>query len=708
MAASTIPIQPVPYDFEKYRKEMRSFIGEDAKTQVFWDALDFAIEAHNKQWRRSGDPYIMHPCSVARILADELDIRNAEILAAALLHDTIEDVEEITREVIRQRFGPNVEAIVEGCTKVTNYIGDRQNFKKLVHRKIFSGAAAKLEVMVVKLADRLHNLRTLSSMPTEKQQKIADETLDIYTPLATILGLFNIKRELYNLALTYRFPEQSRHLQSHIDSLSHNTEVLHIIDTVQNALTLEGLEGKVSMRTKGLWGYYDARNRIMIENVESPHEILVLISTRIDCYQALGILNQMYPPIPRSIRDFIANPKPTGYQGLHARTNINGHTYLFRIRTEEMARRAQRGMVHNLGSDNSASNKSFKETKEMLDVLGKDDSVSYRDIIAASGQKEIYTYTPQGERICLPVNSCVLDFAFRVHTNIGQTCIGALIGNQKVGSGHQLRDGQVIKIIRHKEPVQFDPSLRDLCKTPQGQSEISKTFRLRRETISRQIGASLLSQELRRYGVPFEVIEKEGMADILTYFDVKSMDDLFLHLGEGRVRLRELIYEICNGLYVGRPILFQPTGAFNRVELATLDPIIIKSSSCCKPNPLDKGLIGLLSKRGVLLHRKDCTQLQKLHFQREDAVEVRWKLKETNLNKSQRIIVIKTARNQLLTILSKAPEEMKLIDVIRLGKDSGSNADWEVHFQVANLYELKQIERHFARFDLHHEFELDQ
>lgn len=701
-------MQYIKYDLEAYRQAMRSFIGDGPETKVFWDALDFAVEAHGEQWRRSGDPYIMHPCSVARILAEELDIRNSEILAAALLHDTVEDVEEVTGEVIHQRFGANVEAIVEGCTKVTHYTGDRQTFKKLVHRKIFSGAAAKLEVMLVKLADRLHNLRTLSSMPRHKRQKIADETLDIYAPLATILGLFAIKRELYNLALAYKFPRQGSRLQLHINSLRDEPAVLQIIENVQEALTQEGLQGTVTLRTKGLWGYYDVRNRILIKEIESPQEILILMQSRLACYQALGILNQIYPPIPRTIRDFIASPKPTGYQGLHARPNINGRTYLFKIRTEEMARRAQRGMVRDWGGDSKASSKFFKEIQEMFDILGSDDSVSYRDMIAASGRKEIYTYTPQGDLICLPVNSIVLDFAFRVHTAIGHSCLGAMIGKQKVGSGHQLRDGQVIKIIRQDGPVHFDPSLQALCQTPKARSELSKAFRVRRETVSRQIGASLLSQELRRYGVPFEVVEKEGMADILAYFDIDSMDDLFQQLGEGRVRLRELIYEIRNGLYVGRPTLYQPTGAFNRVDLATLDPVVIKSSACCKPGPFDKGVIGLLSERGLSLHRKDCDQLRKINFQREDAVEVRWKLKSTRIDKNQRIIVMQATRNRLLMLLSVAPEEMKVIDVIYLGKGSSPNGDWEVHFQVANLYGLKKVDRHFSRSGLRYEFELEQ
>ncbi len=701
-------MQFVKFDRDKYQQIMRAYIGDGPETKVFWDALDFAFKAHGNQWRRSGDPYIMHPCSVARILAEELDIRNPEILAAALLHDTVEDVEEVTDEVILDEFGPSVEAIVEGCTKVTNYSGDRQTFKKLVHRKIFSGAAGKIEVMIVKLADRLHNLRTLSSMPKRKRQKIADETLDIYAPMATILGLFAIKRELYNLALAYKFPRQGSRLQMHINNLRNDPEVLQIAANVQQALDKEGLGGRVTVRTKGLWGYYDVRNRILIKEIEIPQEMLILMDTRDGCYRALGVLNEIYPPIPRTIRDFIASPKPSGYQGLHARPNINGRKYLFKIRTEEMARRAQRGVVRDWDRDIKKNSRFFREIQEMFDILGSDDSVSYRDMIAASGRKEIYTYTPQGDLICLPVNSILLDFAFRVHTAIGHTCIGGMIGNQKIGPNHQLRDGNVIKVIRREGQVNFDPDLQALCQTPKARSELSKAFRIRREGVSRQIGASVLYQEMRRYGVPYEVIEKEGMADILAYFDIDSLEDLYLQLGEGRVRLRELIYEIRNGLYVGRPTLYQPTGVFNRVDLSTLDPVVMKSSACCKPTPLDKGVIGLLSERGLSLHRKDCNQLQKIKFQREDAVEVRWKLKSTLIEKTQKIIVLQASRSRLFMLLSVAPEEMKVVDLVYLGKGASMIGDWEINFRVANLYGLKKINRHFDRSDLRYEFELDQ
>jgi GTP pyrophosphokinase len=695
------------FNEEEYLQVMSGFIGEGPETKVFRDALDFARKAHADQWRRSGDPYIMHPCSVARILAEELDIRNPEILAAALLHDTIEDVESVTSAVIREKFGPRVEAIVEGCTKVTHHVGDKQTFKKLVHRKIFSGAAARPEVMIVKLADRLHNLRTLSSMPRHKRQKIADETLDIYAPLATILGLFAIKRELYNLALAYKFPRQGNKLQLHITRLRQNPEILEIVRRVREALEKDGVDGSVDLRTKGLWGYYDVKNRILIKEIESPQEILITVAGRGECYRALGTLNTLYPPIPRTIRDFIANPKPTGYQGLHARANIEGRKYLFKLRTEEMGRKAQRGLVRDWTTGEKSGGRFVKQIQEMFDILGSDDSVSYRDMIAAGGRKEMYTYTPQGDLICLPVNSLVLDFAFRVHTAIGQTCVAAMIGKRRVPPDYVLRDGDVVKVVRQETPVRFDQDIQRLCQTPRARSELAKGFRLRRQEVSREIGASVFRQEMRRYGMPFEVIEKKGMIDILTYFHLDSLDDLFLQIGEGRVRLRELIYEVRNGLYVGRETLQLPTGVFNRIELATVDPVVVKSSACCKPTPLDKGVIGLLSERGLSLHKKDCARLRKIKFQREDAVEVRWKLRGTRVTKVQKIIVMAATRHRMFMLLSVAPDEMKISEIISLGRQTVAPSAWEISFTVVDLYDLKKICKHFDRSGLPYEFDFE-
>ncbi|AVD72170.1 RelA/SpoT family protein [Desulfobulbus oralis] len=693
------------FDIEDYRQSMAAIIGLGPETRVFWSALDFACDAHKNQRRRSGDPYIMHPCLAAQILAAELDIRSPEMLAAALLHDTIEDVKGVDSALLTEKFGPDVAAIVEGCTKVTNFTGGRQTFKKLVHRKIFSGAAARLEVMLVKLADRLHNMRTLKSMPRDKRQKIADETLDIYAPLATILGLFDIKRELYNLALTHKFPRQCKPIRAHIRELLKNPDALDIVNRIRAALAEKGLKACVELRTRELWAYYDMHHHMLMQRIETPQTIVILTEDLDSCYTALGVVNGIYAPSPRSIRDFIASPKPTGYQCLHCRPIIGGRKYLFKIRTEEMQRRARRGMVRDWTMGSRASTRFFKQIQEMFDILGRDESLSYRDLIAAGDRKEIYTYTPKGDLICLPVNSIALDFAFRIHSAIGLSCTGAMIGQQKVPASHVLQDGNVVRILRQDEPVVFDQEVQSLCQTPQARAELSKTFRIRREDVSRQIGASVLQQELRRYGIPREVLDKD-MSGVLDHFGLPDMPALYLALGENRVRLPELVAEIRDRLYAGHPTLVPPTGILNQVTFSTVDPVVMKVSACCHPSPLDRGIIGLLSERGLSLHRKECPQLARIDFQREDAVEVRWQLSRTPVVKLQKLIVMQATKSALLTMLAKAPEIMAISEVVHLGSSDRDSA-WEISFRISTLLDLKKIMRHLEHSGLVYEFELD-
>lgn len=697
----------IPFDLELYRNQMLSLIGDEPGEATFWEALDFATEAHFDQWRRSGDAYILHPCSVAKILAEEMDITHPEILSAALLHDTVEDVEEVTIEVVGQKFGSYVQAIVEGCTKVTHISGDKQTIAKRTHRKIFSGAALRPEVMLVKLADRLHNLRTLKALPKRKRQRIADETIDIYAPLATVFGLFNLKREMYNLALLHRFPKQGAKLNIHIRQLKTSPVGLEIIEGLKQAADKGELECRVAIRTKKLWAYYDLANRILLKRIDTPVEILTVVEDTQACYNALGIINQTFKPIPRTIRDFISNPKPTGYQGLHARAIIKGQKYLFKIRTDEMERRAQRGLFRNWSSQSKKQGRFIKEIQEMFDVIGSEDSVSYRDVIAASGKKEIYTYTPRGDLICLPVRSTVLDFAFRVHTEVGHTCVGAMIRSKRVSVEHLLQDGDMVRIIRADHPIRFDQEILGLCKTPRSRGELAKGFRVRRRKVTREVGYSMLKQEMLRYGIPFDVLYSEDVPVLFEHYAIDSLDELYVNIGEGRLRLQNVIENIKNKLFGGKSPLMTPTGAFNKIELTTLDPVSVKLSSCCRPNPSAKDNCALLTEKGLSVHYKKCERFLKLKFQREDAVNISWRTRETHIRKKQIIHIVRASRQEIMLAIAGAPEEMKMESLHLLSSFSQLQPAWELIFQVTDLYKLQKVIRHFERSKILFEFFLD-
>ncbi len=697
-------MQYIPFDLELYRQQIAGYIDGRSEEETFWEALDFAIDAHDDQWRKSGDAYILHPCSVAKILATEMDILHPEILAAALLHDTVEDVPEITIELVGKKFGPYVQAIVEGCTKVTQSSGDKQLQYKRIHRKIFSGAALRPEVMLVKLADRLHNLRTLHAMPKRKQQKIADETLDIYAPLATVFGLFAMKREMYNLALRYKFPKQSQKLASNIKSLKNNENANEIISTLRVQARDNRLKVRVDLRVKQFWAYYDHSNKILLKQIDFPYEILIVVSSVQECYRALGVANQTFRPIPRTIRDFIANPKPTGYQGLHARAIIKGQRFLFKIRTEEMARRAQRGLFRNFSSKSTKQRQFINEIKELFRVIGSDPSVSYRDVIAASGKKEIYTYTPQGDLICLPLNSTVLDFAFRVHTDIGHTCLGGMVGNTRRDVDYILHDGDVVRILRSGKPLKFDPHILELCKVPKTRAELSKEFRGRRKIVARNVGQETLLQEMTRYGIAVDLLEHDKLETVCDFFSLDDIDDIFEHIGDGRLRLPEIIHRLTVVFKLEKLNYVAPGEEYNGIELSTLDPASIKLSSCCKPLPTEKDNCALMTREKLSIHRRDCSRLKGIRFHREDAVNVVWNVKNTKVTKPQTIHILEARRQRIMMISGVAPVEMAISEISLLSSTPTQTPAWELVFSVANLAALKKVLAHMEKSAMQFEF----
>jgi GTP pyrophosphokinase len=696
------------FDIVGYKEVMANFLDDpDGKDKVFFEALDFAVQAHAGQWRKSGDSYILHPCNVARILAEEMEVRDPEILAAALLHDTVEDVKEVNSEVIGERFGKNVEAIVDGCTKITHSFGDKQTFYKLVHRKIFSGAAARLEVMLVKLADRLHNLRTLDAMPRDRRQKVSDETLDIYAPMARVMGLFDLKRELYQLALKNKFPKQSNKVLAHIRNLENSPTVEKIVSTLNKELEKVWINGEIKVRAKGLGGYFDPVNKVLYKTLEHPLEIVVLVDNVESCYRVLGLVNLHFPPIPRTIRDFIANPKPTGYQGLHARANIKGENFLFKIKTPEMARYAHKGIIKAWSSKGKVPGHFEKGLREMFDFLSEDQGLSPREMIAASGKKEIYTFTPKGDRIFLPLHSTVLDFAYQVHTEVGRRCAAAQIGSNRVEPDHILKDGDQVKIILQENPVLFEPRLQELCKTPRARSGLAKGFKIRRQALAVQIGREMLEQECKRYGLTLDEL-KECEDDILEKLDLDSLEQLYLNVGEAKILFRDLRHKIISCLPLDLEII-KPSGRRpHKISLTTLDPAIIKFSSCCKPIPTQKGLIGILDERGISVHQKKCERFRALKVQRKDVIELQWFLKDSVISRPQHLFVEEATRNRILMILAVAPDKMKVADILVLSRIDAKKPAWEINFEVADLHGLKSILTHFNKSGLPYEFVIEQ
>ncbi len=373
-----------------------------------------------------------------------------------------------------------------------------------------------------------------------------------------------------------------------------------------------------------------------------------------------------------------------------------------------MARRAQRGLFRNWSPKvGEKQQKMTREIKEMFDVIGSEELVSYRDVIAASGIKELYSYTPQGDLICLPLKSTVLDFAFRVHTEIGRTCMGAMIRNKRVPASHIINDGDMIRIIRSEQPIRFDQQMLSLCKTPRARGELARSFRVRRRKVSLEVGVSMLRQEMLRYGIPFHVLESEKVSDFLETQGAKTLDELYVRLGEGKSRLKLVMENIRDYLYGGISPLVTPTGAFNKIELTTLDPVCVKLSSCCKPNPAAKDNCALLTPAGLSVHHKNCDRLKDLRFQREDAVDIFWRTRKTNVRKLQVVHILRATRKEILDVVGSAPEEMQVQNIELLSSYSFRQPAWQVTFKTPNLYNLQKILKHLDKTEIPYDFTLE-
>ncbi|HBT97584.1 MAG TPA: bifunctional (p)ppGpp synthetase/guanosine-3',5'-bis(diphosphate) 3'-pyrophosphohydrolase [Desulfobulbaceae bacterium] len=690
----------IPFDTAAYREQMAPILAGHAKTEIFWDALEFAERAHHGQWRKAGDAYILHPCSVARILAEEMGIVNPEIMAAGLLHDTIEDVPGVTREVIERRFGAYTRQIVEGCTKVTQDSADRHQSAHLNHLRLFSGAALHPEVMLVKLADRLHNMRTLNALPKKKRQRVADETLNIYAPLSSLFGFFVIKREMYNLAISFRYKKRSDQINAHIKELRNNPIANTLVETLRQKMRVARLDCEVNLRVKELSAYYDSRNHILRDRIEFPIEIhLVINGADTDgCYRALGILHATCQPLPRTIRDFIANPKNlTGYRSLHSRAVVGGLQLLFKIRTKEMIHFAQRGNWQNwISKDGSLKLEFMKEFQEFFNALSATDAPGIQNVIAASESKEIYTYTPRGDVIRLPSNATVLDFAFQVHSQLGRACQNGLIRNKIYPIDHVLHDGDIVKIIRADQPVQFPQETLGWLRTARARAELAEDFRIRRRKVTKEIGYTMLRQELRRYGFSPDVLEGDSREALLRAFDLPDFDEMCGRIGEGRMRLITIMERIKNDFYGGVAPLVPPVGIFNTVKLSTLDPVCVKLSACCKPDPTSHNNFALLTERGISVHHKQCQQLQKIAFHRDDAVDISWKLKETQVEKMQELRFHGLTRLEILALVTHAPEQLRLY-ALEAANGEEDTRKWRLLFKASDLLALQRVLRYFRR-----------
>ena len=587
-------------------------------------AYEVAAEAHRSQLRSSGESYINHPLAVARIVAD---IGLDEIsVAAALLHDAVEDT-EITLADVEGGFGPEVAAIVDGVTKLERIQFDsREAQQAATMRKMLVAMARDLRVLVIKLADRLHNMRTIAAMPLEKQRRIAQETLDIYAPLAHRLGMQEIKQQLEDLSFAALHPKRFAELDHLVSSRAPEREIYlaTAVTEVGTRLAELGIEAEVTGRPKHLWSLYEK----MVVKGREFDDIFDLVAIRVivdsmkDCYAALGCIHGRWRPVVGRFKDYIAMPKFNLYQSLHTTViGPKGKPIEVQIRTREMHQRAEWGVAAHWAYKDESPSADIDWLNRIIDWQAEvsDPAQFMQSLKTDLEQDEVFVFTPKGRVVTLPLGSTTVDFAYAVHTEVGHACVGAKVNGRLVSLDHELASGDTCEIFTSK--VETAGPSRDwlgFVKSPRARNKIRQWFSRERRLDMIEAGRDALAEDLRREGLPVQRMwASEQLKTVIADHSYADLDALLAAIGEHHVSARSVAQRVARGFRGGedeeqlpatvlRPWRHRTEADKVGVHVEGLDDLLVRLAKCCTPVPGDE-IIGFVTRgRGVSVHRADC------------------------------------------------------------------------------------------------------
>lgn len=623
-------------------------------------AYEFSCAAHQNQSRESGEPYIIHPVEVACILA-EMGM-DTNTIAAGLLHDVIEDT-DFTHENLTSEFNLEIANLVEGVTKLTK-LGKIQYKSKQEQqadnvRKMVLAMTKDIRVILIKLADRLHNMRTLKYMAPEKQKEKAKETFDIYAPLAHRLGMSKIKWELEDLAFRYSNPEEYYDLVKKIveKRVEREAYIAQIIKELKENLISSSIHSEIDGRPKHFYSIHRkmTNKNKSIDQIFDLTAVRILVDTVKDCYAALGIVHTMYKPIPGRFKDYIAMPKPNMYQSLHSTViGPQGKPFEIQIRTFEMHKTAEYGIAaHWKYKENNNQNDGDFETRlswlrDMIEWQREtSDAEEFMEAFKIDlFSDEVFVFTPKGAVIDLPLDATPIDFAYRIHTDIGNRCVGAKVNGKMVPLDYHLSTGEIIEIMTSPGPKGPSIDWLNMAKSNQAKSKIRAWFKKakREENIGK--GKELLEKDAKRQGYNFgEIAKGEFFDKLLKRYNMNNIDDLYAAVGMGALmasvvvsKLKEAFIKVNKSAEVDnasalKDIEDQITKSSNKtkkehnygVNVKDVENVLVRFAKCCNPVPGDE-IIGYITKgRGVSVHRKDCKNAEVLLMDSEQKiVEVNW------------------------------------------------------------------------------------
>ena len=683
-------------------KEKLIYMDEEDLAKVL-KAFEYANEKHYGQKRLTGEDYINHPLEVAIILSTIK--ADYETICAGLLHDVLEDT-ETSYEDLEETFGKVIANLVSGVTKINSisFNGYDSDASIANQRKILVGLTEDVRVIIIKLADRLHNMRTLWALPLEKQKAKAKETLDILVPIAHRLGMNNIKSELEELCLRYLKPEVYFDIVEKLNQTKAERDelVVKMKEEVSNILNEHSIKHEIKGRAKSIYSIYkklDTGRRF--SDIYDLLALRVFVDTEADCYQALGIIHSKFKPIPKRFKDYIAMPKTNMYQSLHTTVfGIDGHFFEIQIRTYEMDEVAEHGF---------ASHWSYKEHKSMSSAAMQNEMEQklqfFRSIIdlknedaddetLVNSMKEefntIYVYTPKGDVIELPKGATPIDFAYRVHSDVGDKMVGALVNNQIVPLDYELKDNDIIKINTNKNSLGPNREWINMAKTAGAKGKIKAFFnRIDKDEYAKK-GEELLLKELRRKKISaVEFLADENIETLLKDFKCGDLNELYINIGSGKISPISLIKDVNDEptVVIRKNKEIELPNIKNDVLVNGIDEIKVNIASCCKPVPGD-AIIGYITKGyGITIHRRCCPNVNDLE---ERFIPVHWNSEITKRYPTTIIIHTLSKKDILLDIISKSSNRSINIESIN-NLFTNDTYNYEITLLVDNLDELDKF-----------------
>lgn len=661
-------------------------------------AGEFAIKAHEGQNRKSGEPFVMHPYNVALILS-ELEMDD-EAIVAGLLHDTVEDT-SCTINDIKEEFGENVALLVEGVTKLGKIPYSTKQEQQVENlRKMFLAMARDIRVIIIKLADRLHNMRTLKSMPEEKQRAKAHETMEVFAPLANRLGMQKVKWELEDLSLKYLDPIAFKEISDHIDlKRAERIEYLeNVKSTIQARLDEMGIKAGMSARAKHFYSIYKKMytNNISIDEIYDLLAVRIIVDNINECYAVLGMVHELYKPIPGRFKDYIAMPKKNMYQSLHTSLiGPGGRPFEVQIRTWEMHKIAEVGIAAHWKYKEGVSGATDLDNKlewvrQLLEI--------HRDMNDAEDfihnlkidlfEDEVFVFSPKGAVINLPNGAGPIDFAYAIHSAIGNKTVGAKVNGKIVTLEHQLTNGDIVEIITSSNSRGPSRDWLKIVKTSQAKKKINDWFKKENREDNIIKGREMIERELKKTGIPISVLnDKKFMEPVCKKFTLSTTDDLLSTVGFGgipltkafsrikdqytKIHLEQNDTDVLEELFNATPE--KKSRPSNGIIVKGISNCLVKISRCCNPVPGDD-IVGYITKgRGVSVHRTDCinmTNLNEIDAQR--FIEVKWS-DDQNTSYTSDLQIIANDRNGLMVdvmnTVSAAKSSIKAVNS-RVTKDN--------------------------------------